>query len=246
MEIRWLTAFIDMPSASFDSGTRFWLAVTNAVLSRFRGDEFATIIPQTGDPYLRVQRIGDMGPRIHLDLHVDSTVGFRDRARGLGAFLVADGGWVVMSSPGGLPFCFVADSGESLRASPRSEPPNLLDQLSIDIPEPLFESECRFWEDLTGWEVRPGRLDEFAYLTRSPQLPYRVLLQRLGADDPDTSARAHLDVACGDRIDEVAAGHEEIGAVRLGRHRYWVTMRDPAGLPYCLTPRDPFTGQVPG
>lgn len=248
MEIGWLTAFIDMPASGFDAGTRFWVDATGSELSPFRGshDEFATLLPPDGDPYLRVQRLETGTARVHLDLHVASIPAARERALQLGAALVADHGYAVMSSPAGLTFCLVTHRGESARAMPRPDPPHLLDQLSIDVPQARFESECRFWGDLTGWEVSPGSLDEFASLSRPAGIPYRVLLQRLGADDPGTIARAHLDIACGDRIDEVAGLHEQLGAVRLGRRKYWVTMEDPVGLPYCLTPRDPRTGRVPG
>ncbi len=247
MNIGWLTAFIDMPAGRFETGTQFWLDVTGSSLSPLRGDndEFATIISPGGDPYLRVQRIGDDLARVHLDLHVDSIAEATNRATELGAALVADFGYSVMASPAGFPFCFVAHGRESIRCTPHPEPPHLLDQLSIDVPHRLFESECRFWSDLTGWELRRSALPEFASLVRPDPIPYRVLLQRLGDDDPGATARAHLDIACGDRIDDVASIHERSGALNLGRRGYWVTMQDPAGLPYCLTPRDPATGRVP-
>lgn len=246
MEIRWLTAFIDMPAGVFAEGTAFWRAITGSDVSEPRGehDQFATLTPPNGDPYLRVQRVDDDHPRIHLDLHVVSIPAARDRATRLGARVVADHGWLTMASPGGLPFCFVADEGESIRTQPMADPPRLLDQLSLDTPDTLFERECDFWAELTGWELSPGRLG-FARLAVPPHLPYRVLLQRLGADDTGVTARAHLDIACGDNIETVAVEHERLGAINLGRRHYWVTLQDPAGLPYCLTPRDPNTGQPP-
>lgn len=246
MEIRWLTAFIDMPADRFDAGTSFWRDITGSDISEPRGehDQFATMIPPGGDAYLRVQRVGDDQARVHLDLHVDSIPEAKETAIGLGARLVTDLGWLIMASPAGLPFCFVADNGESTRTPPQFEPPRLLDQLSIDVPAEHFDSEGRFWARLTGWELSPGRL-EFVRLSTPSQLPYRILLQCLGDDDPDSTARAHLDIACGDNIDSIAAEHERLGAKNLGRRHYWVTMQDPAGLPYCLTPRDPATGQAP-
>ena len=69
-------------------------------------------------------------------------------------------------------------------------------------------------------------------------MPVRILLQRLGSDDPGP-ARAHADLACDDRPAEVHR-HVELGAepVRVAEH--WTTLRDPAGLVYCVTDRDPF------
>jgi predicted enzyme related to lactoylglutathione lyase len=251
MEIGWLTAFIDMPADRFEVGTRFWLDVTGSQRSRMRGEhqEFATLHPPTGDPYLRVQRVGDDEPRIHLDLHVDSIPDATERAVDLGAAVVADLfadlGWVIMKSPGGYVFCFVAYEDEVHRTQPRADLPHLVDQLSIDIPAPMFESECRFWEQLTGWELRQSRLEEFVRLAVPQELPLRMLMQRLGEDDRGTAVRAHLDIACGENIDAVAVEHERLGAKNLGRRKYWTTMLDPAGLPYCLTPRDPESGAVP-
>ncbi|MCB0992900.1 MAG: hypothetical protein KDB16_18125, partial [Acidimicrobiales bacterium] len=71
LEIRWLTAFIDRPAATFDASVAFWAEITASSLSAPRGDnhKFATLLPQGGDAYLRVQRSAE-SPRVHLDLHV--------------------------------------------------------------------------------------------------------------------------------------------------------------------------------
>ncbi len=247
MEIRWLTAFIDMPSHLFDAGATFWEEVTGSSRTEMRGEreEFATLVPPDGDSYLRVQRVGEGEPRIHLDLHVGAKTEALERARRLGANLVVDLGWLIMRSPGGLVFCLVDDEGESVRPAPNADPPHRLDQLSLDIPAVLFDSERRFWAALTGWDLQESALDEFTRLNVPTRLPYRILLQRLGEDDGGNEVRAHLDIACGGNIDEVATRHESFGATSLGRRKYWVTMQDPVGLPYCLTPRDPETGSVP-
>ncbi len=247
MEIRWLTAFIDMPEHLFDVGATFWEGVTGSRRTQMRGEheEFATLVPPDGDPYLRVQRIAAGEPRVHLDLHVASKTAALARAREHGASLVADLGWLIMRSPGGFVFCLVDDEGESIRPGSHPSPPHRLDQFSVDIPFAMFDSESRFWAALTGWDLQRSALDEFARLEVPRHLPYRILLQRLGEDDGGGEVRAHLDIACGDNIDEVATHHESIGATNLGRCKYWVTMQDPIGLRYCLTPRDPETGTVP-
>jgi hypothetical protein len=67
------------------------------------------------------------------------------------------------------------------------------------------------------------------------------VLQRIGA----RRARIHLDVACDD-IHAEAAEHIALGAGYYHETDYWVTLRDPAGLLYCLTRRNPDTGMLPG
>ena len=194
-----------------------------------------------------MQRLGpaQLNPRIHLDLHVDDVSQASDHAVAVGATVVAEPGHVVMVSPGGLPFCFVSHHGEGVRPRPVADPhPHVVDQVSIDVPAARFEREAAFWADLTGWELRPAGLDEFQFLVRPVGLPLRLLLQRLGTDDGGTQARAHLDLSCGEHIDEIVALHRELGAEPLGRFRFWVPLRDPAGAVYCLTARDPLNGML--
>jgi hypothetical protein len=68
-------------------------------------------------------------------------------------------------------------------------------------------------------------------------MPLQLLLQRTG-DLPGTAVRAHPDLACSGTEAEVAR-HEELGATRSHDGDGWVTMRDPAGLEYCITMRAP-------
>lgn len=250
MDIHWVTAFLDLPDAVYDEGTRFWRAVTGTELSPPRGDrhEFATLLPATGDPYLRVQRTGVAGARIHLDLHVSSIPAARASAIALGAELLSERGHVVMRSPGGVAFCFVHHRGERTRPDPTTLAgrPHVVDQVSVDAPAEAFDAEASFWAHLTGWQPTTGALAEFVPLSRPPALPIRLLLQRLGTDHPGTEARAHLDVAAGEHVDELLAAHQQLGAEHVATYTYWTTMRDPAGLLYCLTRRDPRTGRLPG
>ena len=108
-ELRWTTAFLDLPRHDFDAGTAFWRAVTGSGLSAPRGehDEFASLVPRDGDPYLKVQRIADGPAGIHLDLHTDDVPGFVEHATANGAQVKQPGDYVVMTSPGGFTFCVV-------------------------------------------------------------------------------------------------------------------------------------------
>ena len=241
-----MTAFVDLPDDRFDLGVSFWMNVTQAGLSAPRGadGQFATLVPPDGDPYVRVQRTG-AGPRIHLDLHVEYVAKARETAEHLGATVDLDLGYVVMTSPSGMPFCIVSHHGETTRPAPvTGGREHRLDQVCIDVPAPLFERETDFWHALTGWHLHRGQLEEFALLSQPSNLPLRLVLQRLGGDDAAGAARAHLDIACGHGVEAVRQVHERFGAEFVARGLRWTTMRDPAGLLYCLTQRDPTTGRI--
>src|SRR5215469_15291260 len=135
---RWLTVFLDFPAAEFEPGIAFWRAVTGYGLSSFRGPggDFATLLPPSGDAYLRVQRVLSGSGGYHLDLHVDTagldtagldtagldTAGLdtagravqaldeaADQAVALGATVrYREAGEVMVAdSPGGFAFCLV-------------------------------------------------------------------------------------------------------------------------------------------
>jgi len=237
----WITAFLDLTPQTFDDGVRFWCEVSGCSPSALRGDEgqFATLLPPTGDAHLRVQRLAAGPGRIHLDLHVAWPRVAADRARGLGAREIADRGYVVMSSPGGLPFCFVSE-GEHEPAPPaqwsgghRSQ----VDQVSLDVPVELHDREVAFWQEVTARELvaSPGH-PEFHRLERPVGQPLQLLVQRLG--EPRGEVRAHLDLATSDRAAETAR-HEALGATVVVVHEHWTVLTDPAGSTYCLTDREP-------
>ena len=98
-----------------------------------------------------------------------------------------------------------------------------------------------FWAALTGWELRKGSLPDFQSLLRPTGLPLRLLLQR--REDDDGPGRAHIDFAAEDVAVE-AARHRALGADTVRVESFWTTLRDPAGLEYCITARNPMTGMV--
>ncbi|PWD51019.1 hypothetical protein C8046_10530 [Serinibacter arcticus] len=255
MEVRWTTAMLDVPGAVHEAEVTFWGRATASDLSARRGDadEFATFVPVEVDvdPFLRLQVI-DLGPRVHLDLHVGSAEGSRGggllraltEALALGATVRHDAGThVVLASPGGFVFCLVRDEGEAAR--PSAVDGVLVDQLCLDVPAAVFEREVAFWVGLTGWEAPTlASGADLVPLRRPGHLPLRLLLQRLG-QDPRERVTAHLDLASADRAAAVAT-HEAWGARVVGSGARWTTLVDPAGLAYCLTDRDPGTGFLPG
>ncbi len=218
----WLTAFIDLPADGYDEGVSFWRAVTGCGLSEPRGSkaEFATLVPADGDPYLRVQRLLDGGPGIHLDLHHP------------------DHAFQVLASPAGLAYCLVS---EGLAGRPRPTAGlgghrSVVDTVCIDIPPSRFDEECAFWADRTGWPLVdiPGA-PEFRAVRRPPEQPIRILLQRL--DDEQPAATAHLDLSTDDRPAETRR-HQALGATVVREQEWWTVLRDPVGAEYCLVDRE--------
>jgi hypothetical protein len=238
----WLEAFIDLPADNYEAGAEFWSEVTGFARGPQRGPEsqFATLVPPQGLDYLRLQRLAD-GPRIHLDLHVDDPQAAAGEAERLGA-TVAPGPFpevAIMRSPGGFVFCFVPEGGGE-RPPPRRWPDgrtSYVDQVCLDVPPSRYDDELAFWASLTGWsrrDPRPG--SEFGRVTPGPEQPLQLLLQRL--DDEQESVTAHLDWAASDHEAELAA-HQAAGAEVQGRFEGWTVLRDPAGMTYCVTRRNP-------
>jgi hypothetical protein len=71
-------------------------------------------------------------------------------------------------------------------------------------------------------------------------MPLRLLLQKLDDAASGQPVRGHIDFACDDIETEVQR-HTALGATFV-RHRSWITLRDPVGREYCVTDRNPFTG----
>lgn len=250
MTIRWVTGFFDFPALKFPAARDFWLGVTGYALSPPRGPrgDFATLVPGGGDAYLRVQRTYDAPAGCHLDFHTADWAGLAARAARLGARQVhGEDGLAVFRSPGGLPFCVSGEDGGPGRPPAVRWPGgsvSRVDQFCLDIPADIYDAECGFWADLAGREPRDGSLPEFRRLALGTGMPLRLLLQRTG-DPLGTTARAHPDLACAGTWAEVAR-HEGLGATRSHDGNGWVTMRDPAGLAYCITRRDPALLAVAG
>jgi hypothetical protein len=235
----WITAFLDLEAGEHARAIEFWRGVTGHGLSRPRGEagEFASYLPPDGDPHLKVQRLAAGHSGVHLDLHVPAVAPAVEDAVALGARVIADREHVVLRSPGGQPFCLVAERA-ALPAEARAWPGghrSSVDQVCLDVPPDLWDAELAFWRDLTGWSARIGGR-EFVSLLRPPTMAVRVLLQRL--DDPQPGVTAHLDLATDDREAEVAR-HVALGASVVAVHAEWTVLQPPAGPPYCVTDRLP-------
>lgn len=248
IDVRWLTVFIDRPAATFEACAEFWRLVTGATLSSRRGEhgEFATLLPPTGDPHVRVQRVTDGRGGTHIDVHVAGDLGAAcDRAAAVGAEVISRlDDVVVMSSPGGLSWCLVGHHGhyeESAIAGPYAidgGPATGVDQVCVDVAPDRFDEECAFWATLTGWELRPTPRPEFVFLTRPDLIPMRVLLQRLDDGHDGHAFGAHLDLYSAD-ADQAAQQHVRLGATIVAEFPWWIVMADPSGVTYCLIRRSP-------
>lgn len=241
----WLTAFLDYPADTFEAGVDHWSAVTGWPRSPQRGPdgEFATLVPPDGTPYLKVQRLAEGGPRVHVDVHVDDPEAAAGEVEGWGASVVGRpyDGVVVVRSPGGFVFCLVAGE-RGTRPQPTTWPDgrtSYVDQVCLDIPPSRYDAELDFWAAVTGWSRRdPEPGSEFGRLTPGDDQPLQLLLQRL--DDEQDDVTAHLDWSAADR-DEEAAAHEAAGGRVQGRFEGWTVLEDPAGMTYCVTRRVPGT-----
>jgi hypothetical protein len=249
VRVRWVWAFLDLPEQGSEVAVEFWRAVTRTSVSAWRGDrgQFATLLPEQGDAWVKVQRVGGTGG-IHLDLDVDVPLAdARDVAVSLGAVVldeVLDAGGVlevvVCRSPGGFVFCLTTwSSQETSRGQVRAGQPSLLDQICLDIPRDRYAVEVEFWSELTGWGLQDVDSPEFERLEWPRELPVRFLLQRL--DEPSGPVRGHVDLACVD-VRAECDRHMALGAQEVGPGRGWVVLRDPNGHEYCCTGRDPLTG----
>ncbi|MCW2834107.1 MAG: hypothetical protein JWN68_2060 [Nocardioides sp.] len=235
----WMSAFLDVPAPDFERSVSFWSAVTGYSPSARRGadGEFLTLVPPAGDDHLRMQRVGDASPRIHLDLHVTDARAAADRAVALGGVQVVDQGYVVVRSPGGLSFCFVSHPAAQPAppASWAGGSVSIVDQVCLDIPGAIFDGEAAFWQELLQWPLKASPYAEFERLVRPDGQPLHVLLQRVGDEGP---VRAHLDLACSTRGLELER-HLGLGATLVAEHEQWTVLDDPAGMAYCLTDRAP-------
>lgn len=239
----WLSAFLDHGPEHHAAGVAFWQAVTGYGLSTRRGDdgEFATLVPPDGDDFLRVQRLSQGPDRVHLDLHVPDPRLAADAALAAGAAEVADRGYVVLTSPGGVGFCFVgAPASRVPSPTPHAGGSSRVVQASIDVPRAAYDAELAFWSAITGWErIASAVSPDFTFL-RPPAEPHRqplrLLLQRLG--EVTGAARVHLDWGTTDRAAAVEH-HVALGARVLAVHPHWTVLADPVGRTYCLTDQEP-------
>jgi hypothetical protein len=239
----WVDCILDTPTELAETTRSFWAAALGWEIGEpWPGHpEFVSLEPPQGESPLHVQVI-DGRPRLHVDLTVRDIDAERFRLLGLGATEAArTEDWQVMASPGGLPFCLVRESRGTARPSAvrwlDGHATNLV-QVCIDSPEHLHDDEVAFWRAATGWDLHPSESPEFAGKCYPEDGPIHFLFQRLGPDDDGGQTRAHLDLASDDLPAEVDR-LMSLGATLAGPGSGWVALKDPTGMPFCVTAQPP-------
>ena len=109
----------------------------------------------------------------------------------------------------------------------------VLREVVIDVPTRDLDAATAFWAAALATEARPLKdYTEFVALT-DPAARCVVGLQDIG----DDAARYHVDIESDDVEAEVAR-LVSLGATVQFRHRSWVVLHDPVGLPLCVVPPD--------
>jgi predicted enzyme related to lactoylglutathione lyase len=242
-------AFVDAPVEGVDTARSFW----SSVLGWSPGEpwpghpEFVSLVPHRGAPYAHVQRV-DGPPRIHIDV-VGSIERDTARLEELGATRVYRGAaWQAMASPAGLPFCVCEEAWPHERPDAVAWPDghrSRLVQVTVDVPARRYEAELEFWCGATGWSDEEVDAPEFHRLVHRAESPLQLLVQRLGPDDTAERARAHLDLGTDD-IDAEVDRVQSLGAEFLWPGNGFVALRDPLGLPFCVTANRPALEETAG
>lgn len=109
-----LTAIgIDVPSDVHEQEGAFWAGALGRGVERDEDGTYLTV-GQVAHVEVFVQRVGDEGPRIHLDVETDDVDAEVARLESLGAERVEKiRTWWVMRDPAGLKFCVVRPQSDS-------------------------------------------------------------------------------------------------------------------------------------
>ena len=236
----WSQVVLDF--AGEQSAVAFWSAVLGAEPGPpWDGHpELRTFEPPVGDGYVHAQVV-DERARVHVDFEVDDVAVETARLITLGAMPVRTTDvWQTLRSPGGLLFCLVTRAKHGDRPEPVGPAGQRirLVQICIDAPAALADQEADFWRTATGWRFGPSDSGFIGKLFPASGSPIQLLLQRLGPEDDGVAVRAHVDLGCDD-LESAAELMVSRGAERLWDGDGWITLRDPAGMVFCVTRNSP-------
>jgi len=93
-----------------------------------------------------------------------------------------------------------------------------------------------------GEQVVPAPFPAYAFLRMPPQLPIRIILQRLEHAAPGQQARAHVDFGAPDPA--AVTAHVALGARVITTQEHWTVLADPANREYCLVNRPPIASMI--
>lgn len=98
----------------------------------------------------------------------------------------------------------------------------------VDVPADVFNQTTAFWSGALGQDPEFSDSDP-DYAQFNEVFPgMQFFVQRVGAP-----ARVHLDIETDD-VEAETRRLESLGATRVGQHKTWQIMRDPAGLLFCV------------
>ncbi len=230
----WLTVFLDFPAAEFDAGTRFWAGATGYEMSATRGaqHEFATLLPPTGDPYLKVQQLADGPTRLHLDLHVGDLFAAAEAAEATGAELVQEShGHLVLRSPAGFTFCLVSHAA-AVVPGPRVWPSGHRSRVSrfcLDVPRTQYDAERTFFSRLLGGTWREVSEPETALRPASGW----ALDVRLQPAEITREVTSHLHIVT-DNLEAEVARLSGLGARERAMRTGKAIVEAPGGTALCV------------
>jgi len=237
----WVHAVIDAPPERRSTLAAFWSGVLDWELGApwVGHPELASFTPPQGDPYLHLQMV-HAPPRVHIDIESADHDTFVIMAIALGAgFAHESDRWRTLWSPGGLPFCVLGIT-EHQPPAPTTWPDGHQSravQVCIDSPRAAYEAEVVFWRTLLPGRWVDSPAQEFAGKWHDDEgSPLQLLFQRL--DEAHGPVRAHLDHGTDDLHAEIAR-LRQLGAGDIGAGRGWHALRDPSGLPFCVTGNSP-------
>jgi len=231
----WLTVFLDYPPSELEAGVRFWKAGTGYSLSPTRGEanQYATLVPPTGDDYLRMQRLGDGPTGLHLDLHVRDPGAAAVAAEAAGAQLVTESpeGFFVLHSPAGFPFCLVTKPASAVPPAVRwlSGHHSRVSQFCLDVPRTRYAAEVRFFRTLLGGDWQELDEPETALLPAGS----RAFDVRLQPAELATGVTAHLHIAT-DNLPAEVARLSALGARPRGNRPGKTILEAPGGTALCV------------
>ena len=249
----WLTAFLDLAGGGVPTAARQVLARGHRV-RRCHRHEASTASSPRWSPRPATTICGCSGStsgpaRIHLDLHVADPRAAADRAvvasaRSRGG--ARPTGTSCSRSPGGLTFCFVAHPAARC-GRPRRRGRRVTGRWSTRCASTcrgaLYDVEAAFWAAVL--EAEPERAAAPAGVLLAAARPAAGARRAAAAAGPRGRARwAHTSTWAPATAPAEVARHVALGAELVVAEEFWTVLRDPAGLTYCITDRDPRTGRL--